>query len=114
MTMLRQGNVPADSAQPENKLIQENRSSSEGSFFRNEGVPPKFLCCVAQKEEPKMEDWTDLLKHAERLSILAQEFEASVSTVVTEDWYESKKDSLIDEGEKLREQIEKINDILLF
>ena len=61
-----------------------------------------------------MEDWTDLLKHTERLSILAQEFEASVSTVVTEDWYESKKDSLIDEGEKLREQIEKINDILLF
>lgn len=61
-----------------------------------------------------MEDWTELLKHAERLSILAQEFESSVSTVVTEDWYESKKDSLIDEGEKLREQIEKINDILLF
>lgn len=61
-----------------------------------------------------MEDWNDLEKLAEKLSILAQEFEVQCKHILSEEQFEEELEAIQDSAETIREQLQKISRVIRY
>lgn len=61
-----------------------------------------------------MEDWTDLEKLAEKLSVLTQEFEVLCKSILDEEQFESQIEQLQDSSETIREQLQIIQRVIRY